>query len=313
MQNENKLIVIGLGTFQRPKMIEDTLKSFIKLVIPEGYEAVLMIADNDPEKSAEAAVQKFISAIPIQTIYFVEPNRGIVFMRNAVIEKALEVKATLLAFIDDDEEVEPNWLVDMLQNKEKYEAQVVVGRVARMLPADTPRWVIRGKFFERPNSKTGSVRKAASTSNVIFDLDLLCVEMGLRFHPALNLSGSSDTFLFTEATERGAKIIWVNEDLVKETIPKSRMTVKWLLERAFRHNNCRALRKRLKYPYYQALWTEGLYGLAHILLGFICFPIYIFLGKAGIVHCLRFLWKGAGSFAGLTGFIFEEYKTVHGH
>ncbi len=310
---ENKLIVIGLGTFKRPKMIEDTLRSFQTLIIPEGYTAKLMIADNDPECSAEATVSKFQDSIPIQTQYIVEPNRGIVFMRNAVIEKALDAKADLLAFIDDDEEVEPHWLEEMLKQKDAHQAQVVVGRVARMLPEDTPTWVIKGKFFERPSIKTGTVRKAASTSNVIFDLDLLCNQMGLRFHPALNLSGSSDTYMFTEATEKGAKIIWVNDDLIKESIPKSRMTVKWLLQRAFRHTNCRALRKRIKHPYYKALWSESLYGLAHFFLGIVCFPVYIFLGKAGIVHCLRFLWKGAGSFAGLTGYIYQEYKTVHGH
>ena len=294
-------------------MIEDTLRSFQTLIVPEGYSAELIVADNDLDRSAEATVAAFSDSISIVTQYFVESNRGIVYMRNAVIEKALEAEADLLAFIDDDEEVEPHWLEEMLRQKTAYQAQVVVGRVARILPEDTPKWVIKGKFFERPHIKTGTVRKAASTSNVIFDLPLICTEMGLRFHPALNLSGSSDTFLFTEATEKGAKIIWVNDNLIKESIPKSRMTVSWLLKRAFRHTNCRALRKRIKSPYYKAFISESLYGLLHFVLGIISFPIYIFWGKAGVVHCLRFLWKGAGSFAGLTGYVYEEYNTVHGH
>lgn len=313
MSIEGKLIVVGLGTLNRPKMLEDTLKSFLGLTVPEGYHLHLLVADNDPEKSAEEAVMNISSKLKFPCSYIVEERRGIVYMRNTIIDKAESLGADLLAFIDDDEEVEANWLEIMLENKAKFEANVVVGRVARILPADTPKWILKGKFFERPSIKTGTVRKAASTSNVIFDFDLLCKEMGLRFHPALNLAGSSDTFMFTEATEKGAKIIWVNDDLIKESIPKSRMTVKWLLERAFRHTNCRTLRARLKYPYPKVLWSEGLYGLLHFVLGIISIPVYIFLGKAGIVHSLRFLWKGAGSFAGLGGFVFQEYKKVHGH
>jgi succinoglycan biosynthesis protein ExoM len=310
---EKQLLVIALGTFKRPKMLEDTLKSLQYLHIPGSVEAVLLVADNDPEKSAESVVTSFKQKLAFRCEYLVEPHRGIVFMRNTLLEKALSLNAQLLAFIDDDEEVEPNWLEVMLANKIKYKADVVVGRVARTLPSDTPNWVIKGKFFERPSIKTGTVRTAASTSNVLFDLNLIAKTMGLRFHPALNLSGSSDTFLFTEATSLGAKIIWVNDDLIKESIPASRMTVKWLLQRAFRHTNCRTLRQRLKYPYLRAVLTESLYGFAHFTLGLISLPFYLFLGKAGLVHSLRFFWKGAGSFAGLTGYVYKEYENVHGH
>ncbi len=312
MKEKSRLLIIGLGTFKRPKMLEETLKSFMHLRIPSGIEVRLIIADNDSDKSAELIVKNYSEKFSFNTEYFVEERRGIVFMRNAIMDKALAAKANLLAFIDDDEEVEPNWLEVMLQNMNEYQAQVVVGRVSRMLPDNTPKWIIKGKFFERPNIKTGRIRTAASTSNVIFDLDLIANKMGLRFHPALNLSGSSDTFLFTEATRKGAKIIWVNDDLIKESIPTSRMTVDWLLKRAFRHTNCRTLRARLKKPYYKAFISESLYGLLHFILGLLSFPIYIFLGKAGLVHSLRFLWKGAGSFAGLTGYVYKEYETVHG-
>ncbi|MFY0602011.1 MAG: glycosyltransferase [Cyclobacteriaceae bacterium] len=313
MQQPSKLLIIGLGTFQRPKMLEETLKSFQKLNVPEGIAVKLYIADNDANESAKSIVTRLKDSLSIEVEYFVEEKRGIVFMRNLIMEKALEQNASLLAFIDDDEEVENNWLEVMLSNKEKYNADVVVGRVERILPENTPKWILKGNFFERPNIPTGSVRQAASTSNVIFDLNLIGNEMGLRFHPSLNLSGSSDTFLFEEATRKGAKIIWVNDNLVKESIPLSRMTVNWLLKRAFRHTNCRTIRKRIRHPYAVALITEGAYGIIHFLLAFFWFPIYIFIGKAGLVHILRFFWKCAGSFAGLSGYVYKEYENVHGY
>lgn len=308
-----QLLIIGLGTYQRPKMLEETLKSFQNLKVPNGLIVKLFIADNDPNQSAKPIVDRLRKKLSLETQYFVEEKRGIVFMRNLIMETALKENADLLAFIDDDEEAEPNWLEVMLDNKEKYKANVVVGRVERILPENTPKWIIKGNFFERPNIPTGSVRQAASTSNVIFDLDLIGNKMGLRFHPALNLSGSSDTFLFEEATKKGAKIIWVNDNLIKESIPLSRMTVSWLLKRAFRHTNCRTIRKRLRLPYPVALITESAYGIAHFFLAFFWFPVYIFIGKAGLIHILRFFWKCAGSFAGLSGYVYKEYEKVHGY
>lgn len=308
-----KLIVIGLGTYKRPQMLGDTLAAFHHLQIPEGYKVELIIADNDEEESAHRIVMEHQEKIQFSAVYIVEPRRGIVFMRNRIMEEALRLEADLLAFIDDDEEVEADWLVKMLEAKETYRADVVVGRVERVLPTNTPKWILRGKFFERPSIKTGTVRRAASTSNVVFDLQLIATRFGLRFHPALNLAGSSDTFLFTEATEKGARIVWVNENLVKESIPVSRMTVDWLLKRAFRHTNCRTLRKRLKKPYVNVLLSESLYGIGHLVVGIVSLPIFIFQGKAGFVHSLRWIWKGAGSFSGLGGFVYKEYENVHGY
>ncbi len=309
-----KKLIIGLGTYRRPNMLADALDSLSKLDIPEGIQASLVVADNDPDKSAESTVEEFADKFKnLDLIYILAKERGIVHMRNEIVQYALDHKADFLAFLDDDEEVTNDWLEKMLSTKEKYNADVVVGRVARTLPKNTPKWIKHGKFFERPSIPTGTIRKAASTSNVLFDLLKLCEDFGLRFHRALNLVGSSDTHFFSTATQKGAKIVWLNEDLVSENIPKSRMTVKWQLNRAFRHTNCRTVRKRISNSYSSVLFSESIYGIAHFLLGIFSFPINIFRGKAGIVHTLRFFWKGAGSFAGLVGYKFEEYRNVHGN
>lgn len=297
----------------RPKMVRDMLVSLSKLELPENYEIELVLADNDPNESTRPLAEEYQSIFKFPFTYLVEKKRGIVYMRNTILHYASNQNTSLLAFIDDDEMVSPDWLLRMLETKKKFNADVVVGRVARLLPENTPQWVRKGRFFERPNIDTGTVRKAASTSNVLFDFRLIVEKYGLRFHPALNLSGSSDTYLFSEATEKGAKIVWLNDDLVHEWIPESRMKVKWLLNRAFRHTNCRTLRKRLKHPYVHALISESGYGLLHFFLFFVSIPINIFRGKAGVVHTLRFFWKGVGSFAGLGGIVYKEYEEIHGY
>jgi len=310
---ENAKLIIGFGTLNRPKMVRDTLESLSKLELPVGYRVELVLADNDPTETTRPVAEDYKKKFNYSFTYLTEKRRGIVYMRNAILEYAETQNTSLLAFIDDDEIVSEDWLVRMVEAKEKFKADVIVGRVERKLPEDTPKWILQGKFFERPNIKTGTVRRAASTSNVLFDFKKLVVEFGLKFHPALNLSGSSDTYLFSEATEKGARIVWLNEGRIHESIPKSRMTVKWQLQRAFRHTNCRTLRKRLKHPYAHAFVTESAYGLVHFLLSFGSIPINIFRGKAGLVHIMRFFVKGIGSFAGLRGIVYKEYEEIHGH
>lgn len=313
MINKKNKLIIGIGTLKRPKMVRSSLDSLSCILLPSNYEVELVLTDNDPCESAKTLYFEYRRRFSYTLTYLNEKKRGIVYMRNSILKYAQKKNTSLLAFIDDDEIVQPNWLIEMIKTKEKHHADVVVGRVSRLLPDDCPNWIKKGKFFERPNIPTGTLRKSASTSNVLFDFKLLIKDYNLKFHPALNLSGSSDTYMFALAAEYGAKIVWFNGNLVHELVPASRMTVKWLLGRAFRHNNCRTLRKRLKYSYPRIFLTESIYGFLHFLLAFLSLPVNIFRGKAGLVHTLRFLYKGLGSFAGLGGIIYKEYEEIHGY
>lgn len=295
-------------------MLNTALHSLHSLLTPINTKVEIVVADNDPHQSAHPVVAEqrnhFLHA---SLSYLHVPTRGIVHMRNAVIEYALQQDAQLLAFIDDDETVAPQWLIGMLDTLDQFGAHVVVGRVVRVFPENPPQWIVQGQFFEGTNVPTGTLRKSASTNNVLFDLHKIAIEMGLRFHPALNLSGSSDTFLFGESHRKGARIVWHNDTPVQEFIPATRLTVKWQLNRAFRHNNCRTIRATIRHPRWRVILSEGSYGLVHFLLAIGSLPVNIFRGKAGLVHSLRFFWKGLGSLAGLSGYHYEEYKRIHGH
>ena len=57
------------------------------------------------------------------------------------------------------------------------------------------------------------------------------------FDDKFNLTGGSDTLFFAKATKLGAKAVWVDDALVFEINPKSRVSVRWLLQRAYRLGN----------------------------------------------------------------------------
>ncbi len=308
MQNK---IFVGLGTFMRPQMLGDTLASFHHVEIPKDTEVILLVSDNDTEASARPTFDNHVDSIPFECHYLVNEKRGTVNQRNRFIQEALKHHATHIAMVDDDETVSPNWLIVMLETMEKYEADVVDGAVQRILPEGTPQWMIRGKFFEWHSFKTGSLRRAASGASSLFKIRLV-KEMGLRFHPAFNLTGGSDTFFFTQATMNGAKIVWLDERLVQEYFPPSRVTTKWIRQRAFRRTSSKFNRKRLEMGYPRAAVTYTFNGLFQLILGGLLSIISLPFGPIARVHAQRIFMKGLGTFNGILGRDYEEYRNTHG-
>ena len=304
-------ICIWLGTFKRPKMLDNTLKSFCEVEIPEGYDVSLIILDNDETGSAKETVDRNISNIPFTTHYEINPVRGTVSQRNTFIDKTLNGSYSHAVMVDDDETAEKQWLVRMVDTLNQYDADVVDGAVERVLPEDTPKWMIKGKFFEWHSFKTGSIRRAASGANCLFKVKLI-KEMGLRFNTAFNLSGGSDTFFFTEATNKGAKIVWLDERLVNEYFPKSRTTKKWILMRAFRRTSSKFNRKRLEMGYSRAAVTYFFNGVFQLFSGIVLTVISIPFGPIPRIHSLRIFYKGLGTFNGILGREYQEYKKTHG-
>lgn len=304
-------VIIWLGTYLRPQMLGQTLDSLSKIVIPKNVTVELLILDNDIKKSAKKIVDEKTPKLQFRSTYKVNPKRGTVNQRNTFIKETLALDATHICMIDDDETVVPEWLKTMLKTMEEYDADVVDGAVERVLPEKAPNWLIKGKFFDWPNFKTGSKRRAASGANCLFKRKLID-EWGLCFNPAFNLTGGSDTFFFTEASKKGGKIVWLNERLVKEYFPESRATKKWVKQRAFRRTSSKFNRKKLEMGYPRAASTYFFNGVLQLFGGGFLYILSLPFGPIIRLHTLRIFIKGLGTFNGIFGGEYEEYKNIHG-
>jgi hypothetical protein len=126
------------------------------------------------------------------------------------------------------------------------------------------------------------------------------------------MTGGSDMHFFKQVARAGGRIVWADEALVEEWVPRSRASVGWLVQRAYRGGNAFTLSERL-------LDRSGGWALARMakgagrtLQGALMLLPSLLLGRAPAVRALQKAALGAGTLAAVVGHEYQEYRAVHG-
>jgi glycosyltransferase involved in cell wall biosynthesis len=298
-------------TCQRPAGLERLLEGIAGLTFAPGREPSIrvVVVDNDPAGSSRAIAERLRARLPWPLEYVVEPRRGIPFGRNRALEVAGDVD--FVAFIDDDEAPEPDWLDELLRVQRATDAEIVTGPVLPRYEETPPEWIERGRFFERRRFATGAELHFARTSNVLIS-SRVYDPSERPFPEGFALNGGDDTYFFKRAHMAGHRIVWADEARVLEWAPASRMTVPWLLRREFRRGNTLSLCLRSLEDSPRRRARRAGNGLAKIVQGTGIALVGVVAGRHRRVRGLQRIWFGAGLIAGLTGFVYQEYRTIHG-
>lgn len=235
-------------TCRRPAGLERLLAGLASLrYAGERPDVRVIIVDNDPEGSARTVCASWEGRLGARLLYLHEPRPGIPVARNRALD-AVDRRIERLAFIDDDEVPQPDWLDQLIRAQQAYDADVVTGPVDRRFEVPPPAWVQRGRFFERsaglgprPSRQTGERLSEAYTNNVMFRASLLG-ELGLRFDERYRFG--EDTQFFRRVARAGCRIVWVEEARVVEWMPAERATERWLIDRRYRSGILMAMLER---------------------------------------------------------------------
>jgi glycosyltransferase involved in cell wall biosynthesis len=244
-----EVVTVCVCTFRRPSGLAEAMASVAGQRLPPRVQLSLVVVDNDREPSAQALVERFAAAAKFPVAYRHCPGENISIARNG----ALDAVATgWLAFLDDDERADPDWLAELLAHS--VGCQAVFGPCEAVYAEQAPLWLRRGDFHSNRIAHRRGAIETGHTCNALIDVAFVR-RHGLRFDIELGRSGGEDTIFFHSMRRCGATLAYAPKAIVFEEVAAGRATVGWVARRRYRAGQTYALMLRRFSPRRYALWA----------------------------------------------------------
>src|SRR5690625_5077250 len=226
--DKSERVAICVCSNGRDSLIQ-CLRAILRQDLPGAAWVRVILVDNTSTGGLAARLAEEGLAGEITVVH--EPRPGIPMARNAALEAALAMDASLVAFIDDDEIGSVDWLPSLHAVMVRADADVVQGRQVQVESFDEALARAASSAPEEQATKI-RVRRTASTCNVLFRSWLLTQPNELRFDEAFAQMGS-DTEFFMRAADAGAIIIHTTAAPVFEAWPADRKTLTGIRTRSW--------------------------------------------------------------------------------
>jgi succinoglycan biosynthesis protein ExoM len=228
MATSSTHITIAICTFRRPDLLRSLLVDLRDQETDGLFSYSILVVDNDARRSAEEVVRAFAGAQSVPVEYQVEPGQNIALARNRAVACS---KGDYLVFIDDDESPIRRWLLTLFEACTRFKAFGALGPVHPRYAETPPRWVVEGKFYDRPTYPTGTVIdwRKGRTGNTLLKMEVFA-GLDEPFRPEFRTGEDQD--FFRRVIEKGYFFVWCNEAVAYEMVPASRWNRSFMLRRA---------------------------------------------------------------------------------
>jgi glycosyltransferase involved in cell wall biosynthesis len=221
-------ICVCVCTYKRPDLLGELLHAMEAQETNGVFTYSLIVADNDPAESARQICMHSANAgIPVT--YCVESQSSIAAVRNKALSGVI---GDFIAFIDDDERPDRDWLLRLYKTCESTGAAGVLGPVRPRFGPTPPTWAVKSRLFHRPEYPTGThlTWRETRTGNALVRRPI-SEQLDPPFRPQF-VNGGEDQDYFRRLIERGHIFVWCNEAPVHEFVPKERLSRRYLFRRA---------------------------------------------------------------------------------
>jgi glycosyltransferase involved in cell wall biosynthesis len=205
--NNPEMITVILCTYNRAKYLQKALESVVAQVLPESVQWEILVVDNNSSDDTRQVVENSQCQHPERIRYLFEPQQGLAHARNAGIQYA---HGSIVAFIDDDEIADQNWLRNLTANLFCGEWAGAGGRVLPRWDSPRPSWLSSNSSFLLgplvmfdPDIKGGQLTEPPVGANMAFRREVF--EKHGYFRTDLGRVGKS--MLSGEDTEFGRRLM----------------------------------------------------------------------------------------------------------
>ena len=309
-------VSVCVCTYRRPQRLTRLLVALQDIDL-SGYNprsVELLVVDNDPKPETAAICRRAAPRLPISLRYIEEPVSGITYARNRAVTVALEREADFVAFIDDDDQPRPDWLIQLLERQAVTGSDLVFG--TWVLDSHMPQWARESGIFRSP-VKAGRRNKGgryglpgcASTCNVLIGRDILqrVAGGGDIFSHAFRHSGGEDKDFFIRAHRLGASLTSADLSVVHRMHEPERYTAHGVLKRGFK-NGCSQVGMARSHGGGTRLWLLLGMALFKFSISLIFLPFSVFF-RGFFTHSLYRMAKASGIlYSSLTGRSIHYYS-----
>lgn len=232
-------VTVGIPTYKRPKMLEKLVNSIFSSNIDRSLIGTLdiVVVDNDVDRTAEALINRLIANNTSEFFklhYHCYPIKGLSNVRNEIIGKALLLQPDYIAFMDDDEYVNPEWLNELTRTVIQNKGDFAMGPVIADFETKVSPAIAEGFPYFKYADQT-KVHFIHSGNMIMRSQFIRDQEM--KFDPRFNTLGAEDSYFGLTALKKGGSIFWAKKAIAYETIPAKRASLNWLIKRRFRGGN----------------------------------------------------------------------------
>lgn len=125
-------ITIAIPTRNRAAILAKTLDGLRALNVTGAGAFEILVIDNDSSDETSSIA----TGHGARLVH--ERRLGLNFARNRAIHEA---RFDVVAFLDDDVDVDPNWLIGLRRAYERSDAAAIGGRAHLVFPGDRPTWL----------------------------------------------------------------------------------------------------------------------------------------------------------------------------
>jgi len=222
-------ISVCICTYKRSKLLVNLLKELQSQITDDLFTYSIVVVDNDHAQSAKSNVFSFKEESLVNITYHCEPEQNLSLARNKAVQNA---KGNFIAFIDDDETPTMNWLIRLYKALDEFNTDGVLGPVVPDYKVAPPKWVVRGKFYERPSHKTGEVLHWTNTRTGNTMLRRAIFDHADNFFGLQFGRGGEDRDFFRRMINKGFVFVWCEEAIVFEEVPPHRLKRWFMIRRA---------------------------------------------------------------------------------
>lgn len=245
-------VSVIIPTLNRASHLKRALQSLVESDYDPKYFEIIIV-DNGSTDDTHKISEQYNSGYPSHCIkYIYDDEPGMLTGRH---RGAVEAKAEILTFIDDDIKADKGWLKAIIDTFNNPEVHLVGGRNLPEYEITPPHW-LNWFWYSHPNGKfCGSLslldfgeKQIEIDPNFIWGLNFSIrkktfLEVG-GFHPDCipqklqHFQGDGETGLTRKIKEKGYKSIYQPKALVHHIIPAERLTYDYFDKRFFYQGVC---------------------------------------------------------------------------